>query len=205
MDGTVLPGHSLDLRGGSPISIPVTDPGVIEVRVQALGQLFDSLDPSPSHEKDLSPKVEEYIVDSVNELSSKATVALVVHIDDPAGLPDNGDFVGDAMRSHFARRSRVLTRALRRLLRRGLVSLGIGLTFLIAVFLVRLAVGQLMGERPLAALFRESLLIVGWVAMWRPLEIFLYDWWPILGECRLYRRLSHSTVRIIQGKSGQSR
>ena len=66
-------------------------------------------------------------------------------------------------------------------------------------------VGQLMGERPLAALFRESLLIVGWVAMWRPLEIFLYDWWPILGECRLYARLSESTVRIVQGGSGQSK
>jgi len=26
---------------------------------------------------------------------------------------------------------------------------------------------------------RESLLVGGAVAPWRPLEIFLYDWWPI--------------------------
>jgi hypothetical protein len=27
---------------------------------------------------------------------------------------------------------------------------------------------------------REGLLIIGWVALWRPVEIFLYDWWPVL-------------------------
>jgi hypothetical protein len=43
---------------------------------------------------------------------------------------------------------------------------------------------------------RESLLIGGWVAMWRPLEIFLYDWWPIRPERRLYERLSAMPIRI---------
>ena len=47
-----------------------------------------------------------------------------------------------------------------------------------------------------ATVVRESLLIVGWVAMWRPLEIFLYDWWPIAGEQRLHERLSRIEVRI---------
>ena len=32
--------------------------------------------------------------------------------------------------------------------------------------------------------------------MWRPLEVFLYDWWPILGEVRLFDRLSQMPVRI---------
>jgi hypothetical protein len=45
-------------------------------------------------------------------------------------------------------------------------------------------------------LFRESLLIGGWVAMWRPLELFLYDWWPIRAEARLYDRLSDMPVGI---------
>lgn len=46
------------------------------------------------------------------------------------------------------------------------------------------------------AILRESLLIGGWVAMWRPLEVFLYDWWPIRLEARLYDRLSAMPVRI---------
>jgi len=45
------------------------------------------------------------------------------------------------------------------------------------------------------ALLRESMVIGGWVALWRPLEIFLYDWWPILAERKLYDRLSVMPVR----------
>ena len=45
-------------------------------------------------------------------------------------------------------------------------------------------------------MIREGLLIVGWVAMWRPLEVFLYDWWPIRAEAHLFDRLSTMPVRI---------
>jgi len=41
-----------------------------------------------------------------------------------------------------------------------------------------------------------SLSIAGWVAMWRPMELFLYGWWPIRGEARLYDRLAVMPVRI---------
>jgi hypothetical protein len=61
-----------------------------------------------------------------------------------------------------------------------------------------------MGEGQWAFLLRESLLIGGWVAMWKPLEIFLYDWWPIVGERRLYDRLGKIKVQIIQGESQQT-
>ena len=37
----------------------------------------------------------------------------------------------------------------------------------------------MLDENRFADVIRESLLIGGWVAMWRPLEVFLYDWWPI--------------------------
>jgi hypothetical protein len=93
----------------------------------------------------------------------------------------------------------VLQRRLRDLLRRGLVSLVIGLGFLIAVVGAAQVVGRMLGDRSWAPLVRESLLILGWVAMWRPLEIFLYDWWPIVGARRLHARLGRATVRLVHG------
>ncbi|MGO4839202.1 hypothetical protein AB4144_43855, partial [Rhizobiaceae sp. 2RAB30] len=42
----------------------------------------------------------------------------------------------------------------------------------------------------------EGLIIVGWVALWRPLEIFLYDWWPIAQKKKLYRRLAAARVSV---------
>jgi hypothetical protein len=173
------------------------DCGVIEVRIRELSQLFESLDPSPFHEKDLDRNAEKYINDSAKELPTKAHCALVLYIDQRAGDPDEGRVIGDAIRVHFARRAQVLRRSLRHLMRRGLISLVIGLAFLVAVFIIAQTVDQWMGESALATFWRESLLIVGWVAMWRPLEIFLYDWWPIVGERRVYDRLSRIRVRVV--------
>jgi hypothetical protein len=43
----------------------------------------------------------------------------------------------------------------------------------------------------------EGLAIGGWVAMWRPLEVFLYDWWPIRADARRFDRLATMPVRIV--------
>jgi len=32
--------------------------------------------------------------------------------------------------------------------------------------------------------------------MWRPLEIYLYRWWPLLRKRRIYQRLSQMAVEI---------
>ena len=83
------------------------------------------------------------------------------------------------------------------LLRRGSISLGIGLGFLVTFFLLGQFILRAMGESQWGTLLRESLIIGGWVAMWKPLEIFLYDWWPLLGEQRIHDRLSRIAVRAI--------
>jgi hypothetical protein len=45
-------------------------------------------------------------------------------------------------------------------------------------------------------LAQESLTIGGWVAMWRPMEIFLYEWWPIRRTGRLYQKMSRMHVEV---------
>jgi hypothetical protein len=47
-----------------------------------------------------------------------------------------------------------------------------------------------------AHIVAEGLLIVGWVAMWGPLDIFLYGWWPIHGRCKLFDRLARLEVEM---------
>ena len=36
------------------------------------------------------------------------------------------------------------------------------------------------------------------VAMWRPMQIYLYDWWPLLRRSRIYAKLSHMPVEVLQ-------
>lgn len=169
---------------------------VIEVHIEELSQLFDSLDPSPFHKRDLDRKAAEYIASSAHDLPNRARIALVLYLDKSDGVPEEGRVVGDAVREHFARESEYARRHLRRLLNRGWVSLAIGVGFLVAAFAAGTFVSRFASER-FAPILRESFLIGGWVAMWRPLETFLYDWWPIVGERRLYDRLGRMAVRIV--------
>ena len=76
------------------------------------------------------------------------------------------------------------------------VSLVIGLLFL-TLCLTLSNVFDRLGVSTLAGILNESFLIVGWVAMWRPLEIYLYDWWPIRAERRVFARLSRAHVKLV--------
>ena len=177
----------------------------IEMRLREVSQLFDVLDPALFGERDLDRSAEEYIVDSLTQLPASAQCVLVIHLDRQPERSDDGPAVGDAIRRHFARRSNVLRLGLHQLIRRGLISLAIGLTFLTIFFVLAEAVHRQMGQGGLATLLREGLLIVGWVAMWKPLEIILYDWWPILGRVRIHDRLSRIRVRLVSEGSGSTR
>ena len=39
-------------------------------------------------------------------------------------------------------------------------------------------------------------MVIGWVALWRPVEMYLYDWWPLRRESRLLERLSRMPVSL---------
>jgi len=43
---------------------------------------------------------------------------------------------------------------------------------------------------------RESLTIAGWVAMWRPIEIYLYEWWPLRHNGKIYEKMSRMKVDV---------
>lgn len=169
---------------------------LIEVRVADLKQLFNDMDPSPFREKDLDPEAEEFIVGWARELPRDAPLGLLVYLDRPAGLPEELALLRDAIRVFFGHRAEASRRRLRQLLRVGRTSLLIGLVFLAVTVAVGDLIANAIGGQRLGEILRESLLIGGWVAMWRPLEIFLYDWWPIRAEARLCDRLSAMPVRI---------
>ena len=173
------------------------DDSVVEIHITELTQLFNSLDPSPFYEKEIDRNAEEYIVRSAQELPGKSPVALAVYLDTTTTALDEASMLREAIRVHFARRLQRFRRELRQLINRGWISMGIGLAFLGACLIGGEIVSQAIGRSHITRVLQESLVIGGWVAMWRPLEIFLYDWWPILGRCRIYDRLSRIPVRIM--------
>ena len=165
---------------------------LIEIRLNSVQQLFNSFDPSPFHEKDLDADAEEYIVDAVREFPLAAPLKLVFHLpSDQRGSPAVAT-LAESIHNYFEYRRDATARDLRFLLQEGRRALAIGLAFLSACLVVRQLL--FMGTGTIAEIVGESLLIGGWVAMWRPMEIFLYEWWPIWEMRRVYEKLASIKV-----------
>jgi hypothetical protein len=171
------------------------DAFLLEISLQTPRQLFNTLDPSPFHEKDLDPAAERYLVDAVEELPLNEDMRLLVHLPEDAITDDLDQHIQTAVQNYFRYRAMVKLHALRRSFREGRTALMVGLVFLVSCSLLRelaLVYGKGFSNEMLA----EGLLIIGWVALWRPADILLYDWWPLLRRYRLLSKISRLTVEI---------
>ena len=167
----------------------------IRLRLRELAQLFNAMDPSPLTERDLDAKAEEFIVSWARELSQATELELHIQLEvAPAAEP--AAQTEASVQQYFSSRTEMKVREFRLLMRRGRTSLLVGLTFLVACLGISELLGTL-GQGTASAIIRESLTIGGWVAMWRPLEIYLYDWWPLRDERRVLERLSRMKVRLV--------
>jgi hypothetical protein len=168
---------------------------VIDIRVSHSRQLFDFRDPAPFRERDLDDHAVEYLLAAAEEIPRKQPLAIVVTISDEPEPRLATDAITDAIRTHFRYELEQIQRRIREHMRRGQISLIVGLIVLV----VFLTLAEFIAS-PLSGAFREILregfVITGWVAMWRPLEILLYDWWPMVDERRLIARVIEAPVSI---------
>ena len=152
------------------------------------------MDPSPFHDRDLDDDAEEFIVGWAREFPRHDPVTLVVYVNQFPAHEDAQHLLETAVHNYFAYREKLSRFEFRYLLKRGRDSLIIGLGFLAACVLTSQLLQLRSGTLPL--IIREGLIIAGWVAMWRPMEIFLYEWWPLLRKGRLYHKLSQMPVEV---------
>jgi hypothetical protein len=169
-------------------------PGLIEVKVQTLHQLFNSMDPSPFHERDLDHDAEEFIVSWAQEHPRATPLKLLVHLGQRPETGEAATAISESIHHYFAYKADLTSRDLRRLMREGWISLLIGLAFLAACVVT----AQTIAKRAPGwqEFTKEGLTILGWVAMWHPLEIYLYRWWPQWSLGRVYRKLSAMPVEV---------
>ncbi len=169
----------------------------IELKLRDISQLFNSLDPSPFNEQDLDSDAEEFIVGWARELPANRPLHLVVHLGRPLPPGRSGATVADAIHHYFTYRATITQLELRQLLKQGRMSLLIGTVFLAGCLLLGrlIAPGEISAARSIA---REGFTIGGWVAMWRPMEIYLYDWWPLWRRGALQRRLGKMKIDLRQ-------
>lgn len=168
----------------------------IELSIHDIGQLWHTLDPLPFRERDLDQAVEEFLVSSAAEMAQRGTIEILVRLPKSEADREEARHVSDAIRHYFGYRADVVGWELRELFRTGRTSLAVGLVVLAACMIAAQFATKLLGGQ-VGRFFEEGLIILGWVANWQPIQIFLYGWQPMTRRRGLYRRLASANVTLL--------
>ncbi len=176
--------------------VSTTPQHAIEIKLNQVQQLFDSHDPAPFRERDLDKKAEDYIVESFKALKTTAPIQLIIHLPENQILPHTELELIQAIRHHFTLQANFTRRKITDLLTQGQWFFLTGIVFLavctyFAYYLLHFT------DAILKHTLGEGLNIIGWVAMWKPIEIFLYDWRPLRVLYKCYRSLSEIEIHLI--------
>jgi hypothetical protein len=167
----------------------------IEVRVKTPYQLFDARDPAPFRERDLDDDFVKYITTAVREFSHKTAVRIVIHIVDVESKELPHEEVREAINSYWTYQIELFERDLKVFFKRAQLFMLIGMVVLILCITVAQSI-TVPNPPGLLGVLREGIVIFGWVSVWKPIELLLFDWYPIFENIRLYRKLLATEVKI---------
>ena len=177
---TAPPNSRYRLENGQPI---------LDVRVESMEQLFDNRDPAPFRDRDLDPALVEYLIDGARDLASSP-----LRVEVWLGTSPSVD-VSQAMRAYFQHEIDRINRRRREQVRAGLIALSIA----VVVVVVLIAVAEVVERRvtgTLGTALREALVISGWVLMWRPIEVLVYDRITWRRDRRVLESIRDATIAV---------
>lgn len=171
---------------------------LIELELHSLMQIFNSFDPAPFHEKELDEDAEVYIYNIVGEFPLKKPLEIVIYVPSAEFSRETEHTLKEAIKNHFLYKKVLSDIDLRKLLQRGRRNMEIAVIFLfICLLIIRLL--STLESGLLKTMLSEGLTIIGWVAMWEPINVFLYGWWPIVQRRNIYRKILSMDISVIPG------
>jgi hypothetical protein len=169
---------------------------LIEMKLSSVTQLFNSFDPAPFHEKELDNNAENYIVDIVNDFPPKTLFKIVIYLPDIIIDTKDALDIPKAIRGHFDYKSLVQKRKFRQRFIYGEFALIVGLSFLAIATIASMAIDAYSSSYPVAHFIAKALEVTGWVAMWEPVTVFLFQLWPIIKQRKVYEKISRMEIDI---------
>ncbi len=164
----------------------------VSIRVRNLAQLFNSLDASPFWDRDLDSHAAEFIEEEFSENRSAALWHLHVHASEGEDLARD---LQPALEHYYTRMAHSAALRQREQLHLGQLALLGGL----AIFLLSMSARRILANlspNGLSPLLDEGLIILAWLALWRPVETLVYGWVPLYRRRRLYQRLAAVQVTV---------
>jgi len=163
----------------------------VSIHVRDLAQLLNSLDPSPFWDRDLDRNAAEFIEDEFREKQSADVWHLHVYVQEGAAAAAD---LQAAVKNYYGRVANSARLALREHLWMGQLALVGGLAIFLLSMGARSILKGTLGALP--AMLDEGLIILAWLALWRPAEALIYGWVPFYRNRRLFERLGGMQVSV---------
>lgn len=164
---------------------------VVNIHIRDLSQLFNSLDPSPFWDRDLDREAAAFIEEEFSEKLSADSWSLHVYAHEGGTSPTD---LQTALENYYGRMTSSARRALREYLWSSQWTLIGGVVIFLLSMGLRSMLGGLLGRLP--QILDEGLIILAWLALWRPAEMLLYGWVPLRRKQQLYERLAGIRVSV---------
>ncbi len=170
---------------------------LIDVHISSLDQFYNSLDPSPEDEKDLNEDTEAYIREAVEDLTpdERKNARIVLYLGSDmyrnSSLRENME---RAVTANFSYRLLHERRKYVFAMERGKRYLLRGLIFLMVCLVISNIVTRILDRNDITFAFAQSFVIIGWVALWKPVEFYLYDRRDLLDDLAVLETLTMMPV-----------
>ncbi len=169
---------------------------LIEIRLDSIDRIHDPLDPSRYPERTLDRGVESYITDAVRDFPKKTELELVVYVPEKEMQKEGTKRLVQTIHNHFRYKAAQARREMREIFESGRTGLMGGILLLALVLFVNLTIAR-TPDSVVNEVLRNSLLVIGWVAMWQPISAFLYEWRPYQRKLKIYRKICRMKISII--------
>jgi len=171
---------------------------IVNIYVRDLSQLFNSLDPSPFWDRDLDREAAQFIEEEFSDKLTAHVWKLYVHARGGGTSPKD---LQTALENYYGRMATSARLTVREHLRSSEWTLLAGVGVFLLSMGLRSMLGGLLGTLP--QILDEGLIILAWLALWRPAEMLLYGWVPLRRKQQLYERLAG--IRVVVRPDGQAR
>lgn len=167
----------------------------LSVDEKSIDQYFNQHDPAPSYRRQLSQEFEEYIMNYMIAAKRYSTIQYKFHCHNEKDK-QYIEPLTHAIRRHFSIRKTLKQAEFKRFKKRSYILLVFALTIgLICHWILPSILPQ--GDHGFFSVVTNSLDVLSWVTLWRPIDKLVFQWNPFLKEMLILDRLTNAEVVII--------
>jgi hypothetical protein len=159
---------------------------------------FNQQDPAPLYKRQLSHEFEIYIMNCIRAARRDASFKYVISYTDDRDK-EYAEPLAYAIRRHFSESKAIISDSFEKFKRRTYILLFLSLSVvMICQGLLPLLLQKEEGHPSLTSGLTNSLDVLCWVVLWKPIERLIFYWNPFLKDISVMERLEKAEVNVTE-------